>query len=281
MKERSFRYGENSRGLGIITLPTNIKIAPVVVMLNAGLLYRAEPYRLNVLVSRRLAEAGYICLRVDISGKGDTPSRKGLTNRESVALDWSYIKKALNHQFGERNIIIMGLCSGADNGIKLAAQDESVKGLILLDAVSKRDQGFKRRALLNKISNVSKWLRLPKIVIGRIYKSVKADVGNAKSLIALRDQPNEQDLTQCFSNLVSAGGRVLAVFTGQAIYNYNQKGQFCRALKIPGVNEICEEIFWPHADHLYPVQIHRDQLILTICEWGIKHFDRFCTKESL
>src|SRR6056297_2984484 len=129
MKERVFRYGEHNRGIGILTLPQNHELSPIIIMLNAGLLHREEPYRLNVLAARLLANSGYICLRVDLSGKGDTPPRENLTNRESVALDWKCISEGLINQFGNRSLIILGLCSGADNGIKIAAQDPSIKGL--------------------------------------------------------------------------------------------------------------------------------------------------------
>ena len=280
MQERAFRYGENDRGLGMLTLPEHTQNAPVVVMFNAGLLYRAEPYRLNVLACRRLAEIGYICLRVDIAGKGDTPARKGLTNRESVALDWRYIKQSLIHQFGERNLIIMGLCSGADNGIKIAAHDKDVKGLILMDAISKKDKGFARRALINKILNIYAWIKLPEILIKTI-RHLLGNEGHLEKSIALRDAPNDQDLQQCFTNLTSLDGRILAVFTSQALYHYNQKGQFSRAMEIAGMGQICEEIFWPNVQHLYSIQEHRDRLLTVLGNWGKAHFDRFRTKEPM
>jgi hypothetical protein len=282
MKESAFRYGESNRGFGMIALPETVGEAPIVVMLNAGLLHREEPYRLNVLTCRRLAENGYICLRVDISGKGDTPARKGLINRDSVALDWQYIKSALKLQYGERNIIIMGLCSGADNGIKIAAQDRSVIGLILLDAVSKRDRGFRRRALMNNIANAHKWFELPKKILNRIKRAATGKDEMIANAIALRDEPNDQDLKQCFNNLVSSSGRVLAVFTSHALTHYNQKGQFSRAMEVKGLEKICDEVFWPNVQHLYPVQAHRDLLISTISDWCIKYYDRFIsTKESV
>jgi hypothetical protein len=264
----------------MLSLPEYTQGAPVVVMLNAGLLYRAEPYRLNVLACRRLAEIGYICLRVDIAGKGDTPARKGLTNRESVSMDWRCIKQALSQQFGERDLIIMGLCSGADNGIKIAAQDRDVKGLILLDAVSRQDREFARRALMNKITNIHKFKKIPGKFIRMMDKYFSSEKVPFLSPMALRDEPNDQDLQQCFTSLTSLDGRILAVFTSQALYHYNQKGQFSRAMGINGLEKICEEIFWPNVSHLYSVQVHRDRLIKVIGDWGKTHFDRFRMKGS-
>ena len=275
MRERSFRYGENSRGLGMMTLPELTATAPVVVMLNAGLLHREEPYRLNVLASRRLAEIGYICVRADLSGKGDSPPRPGLINRESVALDWEYIKKALLQQFGPRNLIIMGLCSGADNGIKIAAQDTAVRGLVLMDAVSMQDLFFTLRAWRDKAMNPDNWINLPQKLARRIRRLFPETENPFSNPTVLRDEPTAQDMRLCFSNLVTHNGRILAFFTSHALERYNQQGQFARALGMPGLGDICEEHFWPHVQHLYPVQTHRDQLLETIRAWGSKHLEHF------
>lgn len=271
MKERVFRYGENNRGLGMLTLPIQSDVAPIVVMLNAGLLHRAEPYRLNVEACRLLSEIGYISLRVDISGKGDTPPRENLTNRDSVTLDWKFIKKALEQEFGKRNIIIFGLCSGADNGIKLAAIDEDVVGLILLDPISRQDAGFARRCLINKITNAYKWVSLPRSLYKKIARKFGSNTGGSMSPTALRDEPYESDMQQCFEGLVARKGRILAVFTGHALTHYNQKGQFCRAMNIGGLDSICQEVFWPNASHLYLLQVHRDKLLNRLKDWGTQH----------
>lgn len=274
MKEVAFRYGENNRGLGVLTLPDDPEGAPILVLLNAGLLYRAEPYRLNVLVARTAASLGYIALRVDLSGKGDTPARD-LVNRESVALDWSLMKEALQTQFGPRPMLVFGLCSGADNGIKIAAFDDSVRGLILLDPVSPTDDGFRRRDLLAKLANVQKWKRIPV----HVWQKLTSGFGGAsESLLeptSLRDEPTAQDLNDCFERLVASDGRVLAVFTSHAHKEYNQLGQFGRALGVDGAATITEEVYLPTAGHLYPVQEHRERLIRRIGRWCSDHRDDF------
>jgi hypothetical protein len=280
MKERVFRYGENNRGLGMLTVPDIITGAPVVVMLNAGLLHRAEPYRLNVLACRRLAEIGYICLRVDLAGKGDTPARKGFANRESVDLDWRYIKQALEQQFGKRFILIMGICSGADNGIKIAAQDTDVKGLILMDVVSKKDRGFARRNLANKFFNFYNWTKIPRKIIQIINNLFRGKEPELDNDINLRDEPNDQDLWQCCTNLTALDGRILAVFTSYTLSYYNKKGQFSRTMEVPGLEQICEEIFWPNVDHTFKIEAHRDRLLALISKWCETHFDRFRLKEA-
>ena len=70
MKEKVFKFGENKQGIGTLTLPDDTSAAPIVILLNAGLIHRAEPYRLNVLVARALAKIGYDNISKARSGPG-------------------------------------------------------------------------------------------------------------------------------------------------------------------------------------------------------------------
>ncbi len=275
IKEQIFTYGEHQHGLGIVSEPEDTQSCPIIVMLNAGLSHRAEPYRLNVLLGRRLAELGYIALRVDLSGKGDSPARENLTNRESVALDWSFIKKALERLYGARPILIFGLCSGADNGIKICAQDPAVKGLVLLDPVSRQDSQFFNRDLYRKLTNPNKWLNIHKILGRRLARQKAKDDIDGGSTIKLRDEPNAADMDQCFDGLLRKNGRVLAIFTSQALTHYNKQGQFSSAMNITGLARVVEEVFIPNAKHLYPIEAHRTKLINIIAVWAELHLDHF------
>ena len=273
MKEEVFRYGENNRGFGMVSLPADLDNAPVVVAFNAGLIHREGPYRLNVHLCRTLADCGFIAIRIDLSGKGDTPAREGLTNRESVALDWKYIKESINDRFGKRSLTLMGLCSGADNAIKVTAEENDVRGLILLDPVSSTDAGFERRVLKGKLTNIHKWLNLPANLWRRFRRRIGRETDPYAHVLGLRDEPTSEDTQRCFAHIVNNHGRVLAIFTSQQAERYNQEGQFARAMDIAGFDRCCEEVFWPQVEHLYPVQVHRERLVEKIRDWAQRQFD--------
>lgn len=277
IKEQIFAYGQHHHGIGVISEPEDTTSSPVVVLLNAGLSHRAEPYRLNVLLGRQLAAHGYIALRVDLSGKGDSPASETMSNRDSVALDWSFIKMALEKLYGPRNFLIFGLCSGADNGIKLCAKDNAVKGLILLDPVSRHDKGFAKRDLIRKLKNPNKWMNIHKIVSRRFKQKSPGSESEQSTPISLRDEPNTEDMNECFKGLVSKEGRVLSVFTSQALYHYDKQGQFTAAMDIAGLEQLSEEIFWQNVKHTYPVEVHRNRLIEAVTDWAARHRDHFQT----
>ena len=96
---------------------------------------------------------------------------------------------------------------------------------------------------------------------------------------ALRDPPNDQDFRQCFENLIAHNGKILAIFTGYALSYYNKQGQFAQGMNYPGLEQICDEIFWPNSEHVYPVQTHRDRLLVAITNWGTKHITHFLSKD--
>lgn len=275
MKEEAFHYGENNRGFGMVSLSNNVENAPVAVIFNAGLLHREGPFRLNTLLSRALAEKGIITIRVDLSGKGDTPSRDGLANRESVALDWSFIKQSIEERFGSRGLLLIGLCSGADNVIKITAEEDNVRGIVIIDPVSPKDNNFNKRLLFSKLTNPHKWLNLHKSLTMRFRQAVGLDKNTLQEMIMLRDEPTPKDLQNCMNHLINTNGKILAIFTSQASYHYNQKGQFTRALNILGLENCCEEAHWPLVNHIFQVQAHRDRLIEKITLWADKNRDLF------
>ncbi len=281
MKEEAFRFGAGNLGLGMVTLPADISTAPVVVALNAGLTAREGPHRLNTLACRGLAQAGYIAIRLDLAGKGDTPAREGLSNRESVALDWQYIKQSIVQRYGERKLVLMGLCSGADNAIKIAANDADVHGLILFDPISPKDADFAKREVISKLTNVHKWINLPGTLVHRIRRRFAIEHDPYAVMASLRDEPTVEDMDACFRHIAACQGKVLAVFTSQAVPHYNEQGQFVRAIDIPGLAPCCEEVYWPLVLHIYPVQIHRDRLLEKVVNWGKANLARLQRAETL
>ena len=67
---------------GMLHEPESVPVRGVLVIFNSGLLHRAGPHRLPVLLGRRVARAGFATLRIDQNGVGDSPRRPGAHQRE-------------------------------------------------------------------------------------------------------------------------------------------------------------------------------------------------------
>jgi len=274
LTEEPLQFGEGGRLFGILTLPSvpprNAQALPVFVFLNAGLLHRVGPYRLYVRLVRNLAQMGFSSLRVDLAGRGDSPERFGLTNQQSVAADYEEIVGVLESRLGRLRLVLGGLCSAADNAIRLARADQRVIGMLLLDPVCSLDDGFRARAVIMNYTNPARYLVWLKRRLN-LLATLPGENRNDSEMIdplTLRDAPTGEQLRAAFEAICERRGRVLSVFTQYAAQYYNQLGQLGRTLDVVGYQRFCTEIFWPQMAHTYTLELHRRRLIEEIKNWA-------------
>jgi len=274
LTEEPLQFGEGGRLFGILTLPSvpprNAQALPVFVFLNAGLLHRVGPYRLYVRLVRNLAQMGFSSLRVDLAGRGDSPERFGLTNQQSVAADYEEIVGVLESRLGRLRLVLGGLCSAADNAIRLARADQRVIGMLLLDPVCSLDDGFRARAVIMNYTNPARYLVWLKRRLN-LLATLPGENWNDSEMIdplTLRDAPTGEQLRAAFEAICERRGRVLSVFTQYATQYYNQLGQLGRTLDVVGYQRFCTEIFWPQMAHTYTLELHRRRLIEEIKNWA-------------
>ncbi len=97
--------------------------APTVVFLNVGRIGHHGQGRLWVELARSWAASGLRCLRVDLSGIGDSPTRPGRTELvvfpDDALEDLSDIRRAATAEDGAK-LVLVGLCSGAAHAIESA-----------------------------------------------------------------------------------------------------------------------------------------------------------------
>jgi serine aminopeptidase S33 family len=270
--EEPLQFGEGGRLLGVLTLPSvplrNPEELPVFVFFNAGLLHRVGPHRLYVHLARDLARMGFGSLRVDLAGKGDSPSRPGSMNhQQSAAADYGEILRVLESRLAPGPLVLAGLCSGADDAIRLAPKDSRVVGLLLLDPVCSPDDGFCTRAFVLRYTNPARyvaWLKRRFEAPGTELRGEKEEVDP----LSIRDVPTQEQLRTAFESIREREGRVLSVFTQYALGYYNQAGQLGRVLGVDGYQQFCTELFWPHAEHTYTLDLHRRRLMEVIKTWA-------------
>ncbi len=123
-------------------------------LLNTGVNHRIGPHRLNVKLARRLASLGIPSLRFDLSGIGDSRPAQGAADfRHQALLD---MKAALDHfeTVGVRQVMVFGICSGAENGLALALNDSRVVGLTQFDGDIFRTRAVLLRRKLRRLMAV-------------------------------------------------------------------------------------------------------------------------------
>ena len=265
--EEPLQFGEGGRLFGILTLPSvplhDLQQRPVFVFFNAGLLHRVGPHRLYVHLARDLARMGFSSLRVDLAGKGDSPAQPGLASQPSAAADYAEIVRVLESRLGPGPRVLAGLCSGADNAIRLSPRDPRVVGLLLLDPVCSPDAGFGTRAFILRYTNAARYVAWLKRRLAQ-----PEGIQERVDLMAVRDVPTPEQLRSAFESVRERNGRVLSVFTQYALEFYNQAGQLGRVLGVEGYERFCTELFWPQAEHTYTLDLHRRRLTELIRTWA-------------
>jgi pimeloyl-ACP methyl ester carboxylesterase len=274
LTEEALQFGEGGRLFGILTLPSmpfrNAQELPVFVFLSAGLLHRVGPYRLHVRLGRELAQMGFSSLRVDLAGTGDSPPRPGLTSQQSVAADFAEILGVLELRLGRLPLVLAGLCTGADNAIRLTLKEPRVVGMVLLDPICFPDRGFRARGLVAKYTNPVRYIGWLK----RRFKALMRPHGKNQEHntspdgLAFRDLPTRDELRAAIESIRAREGQVLSIFTQYAIRYYNRTGQLGRVLGVNGYQQFCTELFWPHVDHTYRLELRRRRLIEEIKTWA-------------
>jgi dienelactone hydrolase len=143
LRELACQFGPSASLAGILTEPEGAPPKRALVLVSAGLTPKCGPFRLYASLARQLAERGFRVLRFDLGGIGDSaPAEDGsaLEQRTSrqIAAALDFLAGLGDHE----RIALGGLCSGADDSFRHAAQDSRVTELVLIDPFAYRTAGF-------------------------------------------------------------------------------------------------------------------------------------------
>ncbi len=157
IKEEVYTFGNTAPMKGVITIPvkTGNNSLPAILLINTGLIHRIGPNQLYVRIARELAAMGFLVLRFDMSGIGDSNFREDtLPFEKSAILDIMEAMTALNTSHGMKQFMLAGICSGAAAAFQTACHDQRVTGAILIntfgtihDTYTQTDDPIRARAL--------------------------------------------------------------------------------------------------------------------------------------
>ena len=151
MREQAIGFGPRQALIGIVTWPSPVDNTvtapaapvqrktpdglPAVVLLNAGIVHRVGPNRTYVRIARNLAALGFVVLRFDLSGIGDSlPRQDSLPFDQAALLEVQQAMATLQALAGSTRFLLIGLCSGANLSLRAALRDRRVIGAVLLNA---------------------------------------------------------------------------------------------------------------------------------------------------
>ena len=286
MSEECVQFG-TAGSIGIVTTPEDVARAalhPAVILLNAGLVHRVGPNRLYVKCARRLAELGYVVLRFDFSGCGDTPARSDHRPLEESVIDEAQeAMDLLQQRWNVSRFVLGGLCSGAVHALRTADIDPRVGGLLLLNPRSSSTESASYamgKAALQKYSKLARtsparFLQTVRRKIGvsevaRVMHTMLCDIGLRRRTEHL-DSDTDSEAAVC-SRLIARGKSLLFVFSehepGRESYRTLLKADILRQAGSLLTMEVIED-----ADHTLTLLEHQRQLLERVAVW-LEDFSR-------
>jgi pimeloyl-ACP methyl ester carboxylesterase len=277
MTEHAVRFGPWGSSVGVVSLPEDGAAAPgspAVLFLNAGLLRHAGPHRLHVLLARRLARAGLTALRFDLSRIGDSGSRQDRLSRdESIVVETRDAMDFLSESYGVRRFLLFGLCSGADQAVRTALEDERVVGAVLVDGYAYPTWRFKLRHYATRMFRPSSWwsvLSLRHPVISRLTNRGRAPDTElapepAGPRLGVYDRPRQDVAEARLLALTQRGCRLFLAFTPSR--HFNRASQLAEMFPALAKSERVQGEYFEHANHMFTLQANQEDLMTRVEAW--------------
>jgi hypothetical protein len=149
-------FGGDRQLFGVLTRPKSGASETGVLFFNAGLLHNVGPFRLYYDLARSLGEAGIPSLRIDQSGKGESMPRAGLSRVATIKADFRDAREVFG-KIGVSKIVLIGLCSGADDAFEVLHEPDRPSGVIMLDGFARKTRRFYINRYSTKILSLSAW----------------------------------------------------------------------------------------------------------------------------
>lgn len=275
-REGVHTFGSHGGLVGIVTEPAGgamnlMGTRPAIIVSNVGLNHRTGPNRVWVELARRMASKGFVTLRFDMDGLGDSTVRPvNLPDAERYAIDMREAVDFILKKAKLSRVALVGLCSGVDPAHVVAAEDSRVSAALFLDGYNYPTF----RHLLNrkffKAFDARHYLR--RLRRFRLRSQARQETGFSDPVF-VRDYPSPQKMRHDVDAMLGRGTRLYFAFTGGFSYVYSYRSQFFDMLP-DGASlrgKIHVEMF-PLADHLFSGVELKEQLYHSV--------EQFLTHES-
>jgi alpha/beta superfamily hydrolase len=275
IKENVYAVGPSKSLVAAVTEPVGAagnSEAPVIVILNTGIIHRVGHQRKFVILARELAARGYSVVRFDFSGIGDSerreddlPALEGCLDDIRIILDW------LEASRGHHCAILLGLCSGADHAIIYAGSDPRVVGAALLDPMIPPTRRYYLHYILHRLARPRSWLSFI-TGNGRLFAIIKMRLLKPKDKENVTANPEDERvrifLKGVYARAIANKVQLLCVLTGAAATRESSyREQIFDAFPELELSPVLRAEFFQDSDHLFLFEHDRKRLNAIIIDW--------------
>ena len=286
MRETALRFGESGTLAGVLTEGEARADGPAVLFLNAGLLHHVGPNRLHVRLARRLSGAGLRSLRFDLSGLGDSgPCRNSLSRDESMVSETQEAMDALTASHGVDRFVLFGICTGADQAVRVALADPRVVGAVLVDGYAYETVPHRLRYYLARLARPHSWWNVLSLQHPAFHRRSARPAGPAAPA---RPAPEEVDGAEGvprpgiyvrppraeaearLRTLVDRGCRLCVVFTPTVrVSSASQFGEMFPSLRRHPAIRVA---YFKGSNHVFTLVASQEALMCTVESWIAESF---------
>ena len=265
MKERALQFGPDRRLIGILSLPERVdRTRPAILVPNTGVEHRVGPNRLHVKLCRAFAERGFVALRLDLSGMGDSglPADGG---RGDPRDDLECAMERLERMNLATRFAVVGLCSGGNEAHRLARVDERVVAAAFVDHYQYRTTRAWLIGLAQKLAE-------PRRALNFLRRKWHAIAGHPRSeydpeLVSFFEQPRRAEFIDDVRGFMARGMALFFLYTGENQSDYNYAGQLHDVVPALRGYPLHALHYVPSCDHTFTHERMRDELIALLARW--------------
>ena len=303
----TFQNRDGYRLFGMVHRPVKpCASGTAIILLSPGVKMRVAPHRLYLNMAERFAEMGFVVLRFDFYGLGDS---EGEAEEEYLAdlygavqvgryigdtiaaMDW------MQRTYGINRFIASGLCGGAITGLLTAVRDQRIICLlglaipVILDGThidftkymtdaqlrGTRD-GYVRK--LGDLGAWRSWVRFLtfqsdyKLIFRSLFKPLLEKVRGANVEVPSQGQSEEKDNTNpyfapAFFNMVLSSRHIYLVFAGsdRLLWEYESKFVGRNRTRLETCTSRYEIHVTKDANHIFSFREWEEDMLEHCCRW--------------
>lgn len=278
MREIALKIGQPLPLAAIATTPDKFDPEkPAVIILNSGVMHHIGTCRISVKIARHLADNGFLALRFDFSGVGDSKARRGTESFHETAQ--KEIKEVMDYLEQKKNVqkfIIYGLCSGADGSYDAALVDERIQGIIQIDPYCYRTPKWYLVHYGPRIFKMDVWKRFFTSIFKK--RAINKASGPEEEFLEMpsyiRVFPPKNEIASGLQKLVDRNVHIYSIFSGGQMAVFNHHSQFEDSFSSIDFRGLLTVDFYRDMEHIISSHSYQELIPKKICQWVIKVSDR-------
>jgi pimeloyl-ACP methyl ester carboxylesterase len=272
MREITLKIGRPTPLTAIATEPKGFdSIKPAVIILNSGVMHHIGTCRISVRIARELAKSGFLALRFDFSGIGDSEPRRGTASfAESSSAEITEVMNYLEQKKGIKKFIVYGLCSGADASYEIAKKDPRIVGMVQIDAYCYPNWQSKLIHYGPRIFKLDVWLRFIKRILGLPQPAKdeeQIDTENIEMPSYIRELPAREEISKGLQGIVDNNIHIYNIFTGGMSETFNHSKQYVENFSDVDFKDQLKVDFYKELDHIITSPEYQQKIPFDICQW--------------